>query len=366
MAEIAVVGGGVVGLAIAREVARSGRSVMVLERGEIGSGASSSSLRIMHGGFRYLQSLDLPRVVESIRAQHYLLQEYPDLVQPLPCLMPLRAVGLRSRPCVAGALMLHRRIYRTVTGEAFAGGILSGAFIAREVPALAPVAPHGALLWHDALLRDPAALHEILRGEVVAAGGQVREGAAVTGVAADRAGWALSLLSGECIPARIVIDASGPGLGTAPTGVKPRSGGWALGFNLLLRRQLEPVYGLGVSGKGRLLFLVPRGTGSAVGTGYLPWAADKERQVPEHAVVSFLSALNAALPGLALQLNDVAAVECALLPMSSVKRGEPHLHSRSMIEASSGFLRVRSTKYTTFPLLARAVAAEVARQGAGA
>ena len=60
--DIAVIGGGVSGLGVATEAARRGYSVVLLEKQQCCGGTSASSLRIIHGGLRYLQSLDFSRV----------------------------------------------------------------------------------------------------------------------------------------------------------------------------------------------------------------------------------------------------------------------------------------------------------------
>ena len=59
-----VVGGGVYGIALTLEASRRGLKTLLLERSDFGSETSWNSLRIVHGGLRYLQSLDLRRFFE--------------------------------------------------------------------------------------------------------------------------------------------------------------------------------------------------------------------------------------------------------------------------------------------------------------
>ena len=86
--DLVVVGGGIHGVALAFEASRRGYRAVLLERADFGGGTSWSSLRIVHGGLRYLQSLDLRRFRESAAEQRWFLRHFPDLVRPLPCLMP--------------------------------------------------------------------------------------------------------------------------------------------------------------------------------------------------------------------------------------------------------------------------------------
>ena len=64
--DVLVVGGGIYGLTIAYDAAQRGLSVALVERNDFGSGTSFNHLRTIHGGLRYLQSLDISRARESI------------------------------------------------------------------------------------------------------------------------------------------------------------------------------------------------------------------------------------------------------------------------------------------------------------
>ena len=82
--DLLVVGGGIYGLTIAYDAAQRGLSVALVERGDFGSGASFNHLRTIHGGLRYLQSLDIGRARESIRERRTLARIAPQAVRPLP------------------------------------------------------------------------------------------------------------------------------------------------------------------------------------------------------------------------------------------------------------------------------------------
>ena len=97
--DLIVVGGGVYGICLTLEAARQGLRPLLLERGDFGSQTSWNSLRVVHGGLRYLQQLDLRRFRQSVGERAWFLTHFPDLVRPLECLMPLYGRGLR-RPSV--------------------------------------------------------------------------------------------------------------------------------------------------------------------------------------------------------------------------------------------------------------------------
>src|SRR5579864_6788202 len=87
--DVLVVGGGIYGLTIAYDAAQRGLSVALIERDDFGSGASFNHLRTIHGGLRYLQTLDLLRARESVRERRAMAVIAPHLVRPLRFTLPL-------------------------------------------------------------------------------------------------------------------------------------------------------------------------------------------------------------------------------------------------------------------------------------
>src|SRR3954447_12692807 len=87
--DVLVVGGGIYGLTIAYDAAQRGLSVALVERNDFGSGSSFNHLRTIHGGLRYLQSLDITRARESVRERRALARVAPAAVRPLPFVLPL-------------------------------------------------------------------------------------------------------------------------------------------------------------------------------------------------------------------------------------------------------------------------------------
>ena len=107
--EVAIVGGGINGVAIARECARAGRSTLLLEQHDFASGTTSRSTRLIHGGLRYLEHGEIGLVRESVRERRRLLQQQPHLVRPINFLLPLGPQAQRSALEVRFGLWLYRR-----------------------------------------------------------------------------------------------------------------------------------------------------------------------------------------------------------------------------------------------------------------
>jgi glycerol-3-phosphate dehydrogenase len=86
--DVAVVGGGINGSAIARDAAMRGFRTLLVEQDDLSSGTSAWSSRMIHGGIKYLENGEIDLVRESLREREWLLRAAPHLVRPLPFLMP--------------------------------------------------------------------------------------------------------------------------------------------------------------------------------------------------------------------------------------------------------------------------------------
>ena len=104
--DVLVIGGGIQGACIAWDAALRGLKVALVERDDFGAATSANSLRIVHGGLRYLSRGDLTRMRESIRERSALLRIAPGLVEPLPVLVPTGGPGVPGRAAFGAGLVL--------------------------------------------------------------------------------------------------------------------------------------------------------------------------------------------------------------------------------------------------------------------
>jgi len=355
-----ILGGGISGLGVAREVASAGYSTLVLEAGTCGNATSNNTLRIIHGGFRYLQNFDLPRVIKSLNDQSALIHELPDAVQPLPCLMPLSRFGMKSRLPVTCAALLYSAIMRANGSPLAAPHIVSPEKIHSTVKTLRTNAPYGALCWYDGVMTDPGAVTTHLTNAITSTGGSIREGTPVQRIEGGNKSFTVHTASGERFTAKCVVNTLGPWLGSVQiperlAGFRPR---WCKGFNLVIKQQLDPTYGIGIqSADGRLFFCVPRGTGTAIGTWYLPHPdISVAPTVSEHEIAQFLHAFNASLPEVGINKHDIAHIDVGILPLDRTSPAGPQLIAHERIHECEGYIEVMSTKYTTFRSQGRRVA----------
>jgi glycerol-3-phosphate dehydrogenase len=95
--DLLVIGGGINGAGIAWDAALRGLKVALVEKKDFGGATSAGCFKIVHGGMRYLQHFDLPRLFESVKEQKFLRKAAPHLVHPLPFLVPCYGYGMRGK-----------------------------------------------------------------------------------------------------------------------------------------------------------------------------------------------------------------------------------------------------------------------------
>jgi len=108
--QVVIIGGGINGVAVARECARAGKRTLLVEQNDFASGVTSRSTRIIHGGLRYLEHGELGLVRESVRERERLLRERSHLVHPVHFLFLLNDQSQRSALKVRAGLWLYQRL----------------------------------------------------------------------------------------------------------------------------------------------------------------------------------------------------------------------------------------------------------------
>jgi glycerol-3-phosphate dehydrogenase len=284
--DLLVIGGGILGACLAWDAALRGLKVALVERGQLGGATSANSLRIIHGGLRYLVRGDLRRMRESIRERSALLRIAPGLVQPFPVAIPAdtpgypNRVGLRLGLALNDLLSAGRNRHLVPSRHLPAGRTLSPGELTALCPGLGPLARAGGALWFDALMSRPEQLTRAFVRSATEHGGLLAENACAERFTSS-GGRVLSVAIRDCqsggfqeVAAGQVILAAGPWTGELlARAVGPAVASWemarhALGLNLVVGRRLaSAVIGLRsersatedpIGGGRRFLFLVPQ------------------------------------------------------------------------------------------------------------
>lgn len=210
--DVAIIGGGIIGAGVARDAALRGMSVALFEQNDFGSGTTAGSTRLIHGGLRYLEQLDLALVKMDLRERAVLLRIAPHLVRPLSFILPFYDASFVTRTKFSIGLSM----YDWFAGRANLGKhrTLNREQVAALEPHLRTQDLHGGAVFYDAQVDSPEqlCLANILDAE--AAGARVfnycqvqsaiRDNDQIKGVAVSDGGERAE------VRARITINASGP------------------------------------------------------------------------------------------------------------------------------------------------------------
>ena len=373
--DLVVIGGGIYGVCMLLEASRRGWKSLLIERDDFGGKTSWNSLRIIHGGLRYLQNMDLPRFRRSVQEQAWWLTHFPDLVTPLPCMMPLYNQGLRRVGVLRLALRLNDCLAKRIRHGTRASKVLAASTVVNvaqtlsRFPGVRQDGLRGAATWYDARIDAPQRLLiELLRWSV-AAGGEALNYMECVGFE-QKAGRATAVKA-RCgvskdelvFKTNYVVNCTGPwlghiaGLATADT-VRPTSAEHAIAFNLVLNRTPPCDWAVAVSPRQKnshTFFVVPHREKTLAGTKHLrPQSADRPSK---RQVSTMLEDLNMAIPDWNLTLNDVDQVLAGRLPPESEGSHVPaksptitHHDGRSV--GVRNMTSVKGSKYTTARLVA--------------
>ncbi|MDA1353669.1 MAG: glycerol-3-phosphate dehydrogenase/oxidase [bacterium] len=383
--DLLIIGGGINGVEIARQASASGKSVALVERASIGSGASSKSSKLAHGGLRYLEQFKIGLVKESLCERNGLLRDYPDLVWPLAFWYPVFADSPRPLWQVKLGLKLYDFL---AAGSPMpkSHGVTMHDFESR-LPDFRQDGLKGGACYYDAQMNDLELVKRVA-SEAAKNGAQIYENSPVSN---------LIIENGRVVGANIQTYAAKSPNQTSgiykPTTMAIRAtqvinvtGAWS---NTILamdesgqQNRVFPSKGVHITlprltndqalilhapQDKRVFFIMPYGDQSLVGTTDTPFNGD-----PSHVTVTkddlnyLLEAVNFYFPTRQFERQHIGATFAGLRPLaipagitSPTPGAMPHASqlSRDMeiYRSPSGMITMLGGKYTTFRAMARAL-----------
>ncbi|MCP5395575.1 MAG: glycerol-3-phosphate dehydrogenase [Sphingomonadaceae bacterium] len=201
--DIAVIGGGVNGAGIARDAAGRGAKVLLLEKGDLASGTSSASTKLIHGGLRYLEHYEFALVREALGERELLWSIAPHIIWPMRFILPHRK-GLRPR----WLLRLGLFLYDHIGGRKDLPPTETVSLAMHEAGVPLQEQFRTAFAYSDCWV-DDARLVVLNARDAANRGAHIRTHCPVT--AMERAGdhWCISA-GGEQFRAKAVVNAAGP------------------------------------------------------------------------------------------------------------------------------------------------------------
>jgi len=369
--DVLVVGGGINGAGIARDAAMRGLRVALVERGDLASGTSSRSSKLIHGGLRYLEQGDVRLVLEAVRERERLQRLAPHLVRPQEFVFPLYrggplgplklAAGLWAYDLLAG--FWNVRWHRMLSPKA----------VAEAEPALLRDGLCGAGQYWDCRTDDArlvleTALSAAAEGALIVSyaevAGFVKEDGRIVGArVVDRLG------RGEVVArARVVVNAAGPwvdrvvALDAPETPPRLRL---TKGVHVVVPHERvgnRAAVVLSAVADRRVMFVIPWGAHTLVGTTDTdhPGGPDVPPVVEPSDVAYLLDTVNHHFPAARLAPADVVSAFAGLRPLVA-PRGKatmsPSAVSREeeVFSSASGLISIAGGKLTTYRLVAKAV-----------
>jgi len=352
--DVIVIGGGITGACAAWEASARGLSVLLLERGDFGGATSANSLKILHGGIRYLQHLDLARLRESNRERRAFLRMAPHLTRSQAFVVPTYGHGLQGKALFRGAfaalrlLTPDRNAGIVDPGRRIPGGsLLAAEDVTRKFPTIEAAGLTGAAVFHDGLMLNPPRLVFEIVGTARDAGACVLNYCNVVRICADSRDRSVDRVEAVCeisgqtfeFSTRSVINAAGPyapwiETEEEPAAHRPR---FSRDMAIVVDRLWDHDAALAAQTRyrdpdailargNRHLFMVPWRRYTLIGVHSRVYDEHPDAlEVTDREIRDFLDEVNEAHPGFDLDPGRVRAVNAGLLPFGDNAAGAEHL-----------------------------------------
>lgn len=363
--DLIVIGAGINGAGIARDAAMRGLSVLLLDKGDIASGTSSWSTRLIHGGLRYLEHGELGLVRESLRERERLFRIAPHLVRPLAMIIPIYRNARRGPLMIRAGMIAYDLLSLDKSLERH--HMLARAETIRRVPGLRTEGLRGAGLYYDAQVEyaERLVLENVLsaraHGATVLTYARVRrfivEGNAVRGVEFT------DLKSGEHARARaaVTVNVSGPWVDEVLTTLKREEGvrliGGTKGSHIIVDRfDGAPQEALYVEAQedARPFFIIPWNGLYLIGTTDIRYDGDPDAVCADEREIAYLlRETNRVIPSARLARESVIYTYSGVRPLANdegkaggdiTRRHFVHDHA----DTHQGLLSIIGGKLTTY------------------
>jgi glycerol-3-phosphate dehydrogenase len=372
--DVVIIGGGIAGAGIARDLALRGISVALVEKNDFAYGTTSRSSKLIHGGLRYLELFDFRLVWESLRERETLKRLAPHQVRPLPFLVPIYRDSSRSLIKVRLGLKLYDVLAPGRDRER--SRVLRPIDALSLEPAVRADGLRGAGYYSDDLLVFPerfclenvlsASRHGARCLNYVEVEQVVRDASgALTGV------HARDLLSDRTatLGARVIVNATGPWVDRMRERFGVRDRGTRIvrttkGIHCLLPRLTgRAVYHS--THDDRMIFVIPWRDFSLVGTTDTDFDDDLDRvHATGEEVAYLLDEVRQAVPDPRVTPGEVLYTYAGVRPLSFEEgKRAPEVSRRHEVvsEEAGRFLSITGTKLTCYRSLAAEAADRIAQ-----
>ncbi|SMC82898.1 glycerol-3-phosphate dehydrogenase [Primorskyibacter flagellatus] len=351
--DVLIIGAGVNGAGVFRDLCAQGVKCLIVDKGDFGSGTSAAPSRLIHGGLKYLETGELRLVAESTYERNLLLKNAAHLVRPLPTAIPILSwgkgvtaalrtlLGSTTAPRSRGALLVKAGLamydFYGARARQMPKHRMVGARRARaEIPALTPrIKALGT--YYDATVTAPErlVLELIQDGLKASPGSEAMNWCTVMGQSQGVVSVGPEGGENRRIKPRIVINAAGPWIDrvNAVLGLDSRYIGGTKGSHVLLDhpellRQLNGRMLYFEADDGRILLVLPFQGKALVGSTDIPSDEPDRVACTDDETTYFLQSLRDLLPGLAFSRDQIVYAYAGIRPLPNSDGVAPGLISR--------------------------------------
>lgn len=399
--DVVIIGAGIHGAATAWACAGRGLKTALVDQDDFGGAASANSLKIIHGGLRYLQHLNIKRMRESIHSRQIITKLSPHNIRVISCFVPNSGFGLQSNLVMGLGLKLNDCIAfdrnRGIDRNCLipSSKILSLSRCRELFPDIDWRGMRGGSLWYEAIAFNSERLTLDFIKDAVKNGATVANYIKIQKLLTDGSGRIMgcSAVDSLCqesftIKARSVVVSGGAWnqyLCAAVPKTEHHAKRYAKAVNIIVAKPLFPDHAVGLTGetgyqdrdavlkkKGRFFFFVPWRGYTMIGTTYTRFDdSPDELKAETDDIAEILREINDIYPPAGLSMADVTYVHVGLVPRSAHdNEQEPDVQlekETNVITAEDqtgipeGAFFVKSVKFTTAPVVACNTADRLAR-----
>lgn len=350
--KVAVVGGGINGLASAWKLSQDGHQVTLFERNELMRATSQASSKLLHGGLRYLENGEIGLVREALAERTRWFKRAPHLARPLPMLYPIFKSGRRSRWIIAAGLWFYRLL--SLSAHMPAPRWLSKDEVVKLQPSLKAEGLIGGYLFHDGQM-DDYALGMWVAEQCRRAGVEIFVNTPVQKIRTD---GSLKTQDGQNFQFDRIVNVAGPWaeMLLQQSGIKsPVRLDLVRGSHLIVNRSCDHAYLLEVPDERRIFFVLPWKSKTLIGTTEIRQELDEPVNCSREEISYLLKSYNhwMAIP---VSEQDVIETFAGVRPLLSSADDPSRVTREYAIRRDGMIVNVFGGKWTTCCALAHKVA----------
>lgn len=371
--DLIVIGGGINGCGIARDASERGLKVLLLEKEDFGSGCTSASTRLIHGGLRYLEHFEFDLVRESLREREILLQNANHLVKPIELSIPIYKTDKRNYLLIKVGMILYDLLSfdKSLPNHK----MMSPTHFLSYEPSIKKENLTGAAIYYDAQITYPERL--CVENAIMAKsnGAIVLNHAEVVGIEFDSGNIStikfLDKLTGKAnkVKGKYIVNVSGPWVdllcGLTSKDIKKQIGG-TKGSHIVIKRFTGgPKHALYINAKsdGRPFFIIPWQDYYLIGTTDIPYSGNLDELRAEKDEINYLlEETNNILDGKQIFQTDILFSYSGVRPLPYTGSGlnpakitRKHIIHEHDEDGLANFISVIGGKLTTYRNLSEQV-----------